>query len=222
MPNTSKSEPGLRKNGTSRRSRTGGSGRGRGTPPIMIAALVVVVVGAALLFWPKGGANTTGIGEQQSVVTVPDSTLSAAKMTSTEPTRSGDVDIAQQEKKLVPEKLSGATQAKVETTKPAPKPEPTPAARAKVSDKPAVPPIEPKSDGRWAVQTGGFGEAANADKEAARLLASGWKAMVRAGSNSQGKMVYRVWIGYFTSRDEAGTFIRQNQKKLADAFVVHR
>ncbi len=215
---------GLRKNGTSKRSRSGGSGKGRGqgTPPIMIAALVVAVIGAALLFWPKGGPSPSGIGEQQSVVTIPDSTSSGQNMASNAATRSGDVDISQQDQTMTPETPEGETAGEAKETAPPPKPKPKPAAKQKSQSKPATPPVQPQADGRWAVQTGGFGDAANADKEAARLQTTGWNAMVRAGSNSQGAMVYRVWIGYFASRDEAGVFIQQNRRKLADAFVVHR
>ncbi len=228
MANKSKSKPdgGLRKDGTSRRSRAGNNGRGQGTPPIMIAALVVVVVGAALLFWPKGGPDPTGIGEQQSVVTVPDSISTARHMPSTEAPRSGDVDITQQGGQLTPEKPVGEAaiseaakkQETISVTKSVPKSTP----KSRNISKPVVPPIQPRPEGSWAVQTGGFGNAANADKEAGRLENAGWKAMVRAGGNSQGDMVYRVWIGYFASRDEAGGFIKQNRKKLVDAFVVHR
>lgn len=209
---------GLRKNGTSKRSRSRIRGRGKGTPPIMIAALVVVVVGAALLFWPKGGPSPTGIGEQQSVVTMPDSAASQSNMVPDGAPRSGDVDIAQQGQQMIPEKPEGKAQEEA----PVKKPKPKPVVQPKSEPKPAAPAIIPQADGRWAVQTGGFGNAANADVEAARLQTTGWRAMVRAGSNSSGEMVYRVWIGYFASREEAGTFIRQNRKKLSDAFVVHR
>jgi len=222
MAQKPQADEGLRKNGTSKRSRSGGSGRGRGTPPIMVAALVVVVIGAALLFWPEGGPSPTGIGEQQSVVTIPDSTSSDQNIASNAATRSGDVDINLQDQTLTPEKPEGGTPEKAVETKPAPKPKAKPTPKPKPQSKPASPPIKPQSKGSWAVQTGGFGDAANADKEAARLQSSGWQAMVRAGSNSQGTMVYRVWIGYFASRDEAGKFIQQNRTSLADAFVVHR
>ncbi len=205
-----------------KRSPSGGNRRGRGTPPIMIAALVVVVVGAALLFWPKGGPSPTGIGEQQSVVTIPDSTSSEQSMAATGAPRSGDVDINQQDPEMIPEKPQGAAAEKAEEVVAPPKPKPKPVAKPPKQSQPTVPPIQPQADGRWAVQTGGFGDAANADKEAARLQTDNWQAMVHAGSNSQGAMVYRVWVGYFASRDEANTFIKQNRKALADAFVVHR
>lgn len=220
MPKKPDSKEGLRKNGTNKRNRAGKTGRSKGTPPIMIAALVVIVIGAALLFWPKGDPNLTGIGEQQSVVTIPDSNSHTQAITQGTTPRSGDVDIAQQGQNLIPEKPEGEVTQKVEEKKQTPKPKPKP--KPVASSKPAEPPVQPQPDGRWAVQTGGFGSAVNADKEAARLALAGWQAMVRAGSNSQGNMVYRVWIGYFISRDEAGTFIKQNHKKLADAFAVHR
>jgi len=69
---------------------------------------------------------------------------------------------------------------------------------------------------------GAFGGAGNADKEAARLKALGWDARVRAGDNSAGKMVYRVWIGYFDSRKTAQNFIAQNSRKIPGAIPVHR
>jgi cell division septation protein DedD len=225
MAKDSQKKDGLRKDGTSHRTRAGGNRNNRGTPRILIGALVVVVIGAALLFWPKGGSVPTGIGEHQSVVTLPDSTGDATALASSGTPRSGDVDITGQGQQVTAEKPAGQAQTPPEETKTV---EVTPpAAKATTSPKPSspkpvVPAVVPNTSGKWAVQTGGFGDAANADKEAARLKQSGWDAMVRAGSNSQGDMVYRVWIGYFSSRDKASTFILQNKKHLKDAFPVHR
>ena len=56
----------------------------------------------------------------------------------------------------------------------------------------------------------------------ARLKTLGWDARVRAGNNSSGEMVFRVWIGYFSSRQSAQTFINQNSKQLSGAIPVHR
>ncbi len=222
MPSKPNSKDGLRKNGTSKRTRAGNSDRGKGTPPIMFGALVVVVIGAAFLFWPKSGPDLSGIGEQQTVVTIPDSAMVTAASGVDDAPRSSDVDISRENKELVPEKPVGKP-AKEKKTEPEPvKTQPKPKAKPKSQAPRTVPEIKPQPDGRWAVQTGGFGDAANADKEAARLQSKGWQAMVRAGSNSQGHMVYRVWIGYFPSRDNAGAFIKQNKKQLSDAFVVHR
>ncbi len=220
---------GSRKTGTSKHSRAGNRGRQQGTPRIMLAALVVVVVGAALLFWPKGGSTPTGIGEQHSVVTTPaDSNSVVPSAVANQSPQSGDVDINQEGLKMTPESPDGAgDKTKIQENpadKPAakPKPKPKPATKLAEQKKPATPPIKPTSDGRWAVQTGGFGNAVNADREADRLAQDGWQAMVRTGNNSKGDMVYRVWIGYFSSRDVANAFIRQNKKVLSDAYAVHR
>ncbi len=226
MAKKDESKAELRKNGTSRRTRAGSTRNNRGTPPILMVAVVVVIIGAALLFWPKGGSVPTGIGEHQSVLTLPDTTLSPASLTSTNDARSGDVDITAQTPQLTPEKPEGdqpkqPAPAETVVKKTVPR-KTTKPPRKKTVPKPEVPTIQPGPDGRWAVQTGGFGNAANADQEAARLKTAGWNAMVRAGSNSQGDMVYRVWLGYFTSRETASTFIGQNRKNLVDAFPVHR
>ncbi len=220
-----------RKKGTSPRTRAGKSGRKQGTPRIMLVALVVIVMGAAFLFWPKGGSSPTGIGEQHSVVTAPDSNGVGQQAGLTGAPRSGDVDINDQGLKMTPEKPVDQDTENSGDQKPAekpvekistPKPETKPVTKKKTPAKPAAPPIEPASTGSWAVQTGGFGDAANADREADRLGKAGWKAMVRTGNNSSGDMVFRVWIGYFASRDQANTFISQNRKHLPDAYVVHR
>lgn len=213
---------GLRKDGTSRRTRAGRSGHG-GLPRIMILAVVVIVAGAALLFWPRGGSVPTGIGENQTVVTAAE----AVDVSGTP--RSGEVDIAEEAVTLTPEPsetppvtaepakpVEKAVEKTVTETKTAPPP-PAP--------KPAAPPAEriiPVSDGPYGVQTGSFQDAANADKEAARLKAKGWDTRVRAANNSEGDMVFRVWIVYFKSRTDAQTFINQNPRELGGAIPVHR
>ncbi len=220
-----------RKKGTSPRTRAGKSSRKQGTPRIMLVALVVIVMGAAFLFWPKGGSSPTGIGEQHSVVTAPDSIGVGQQAGITGAPRSGDVDINDQGLKMTSEKPADQKNEKSEDQTPAekpvekessPKPVTKPAPKTKIPTQPAAPAIEPASTGSWAVQTGGFGDATNADREADRLGKAGWKAMVRTGNNSSGEMVFRVWIGYFSSRDQANTFISQNRKHLPDAYVVHR
>jgi cell division septation protein DedD len=72
------------------------------------------------------------------------------------------------------------------------------------------------------VQVGSFGEAANADGAAAKLRAAGWDARVKVGNTSDGTMIHRVQIGYFTTRQQAEAFIAQNRKDLAGAIAVHR
>lgn len=223
---------GLMKTGTSRRSRAGRAGRGGTMPRIMVLALLVVVAGGAALFWPRGGGVPTGIGEQQTVVAAPSETPVVP--------HSGDVDInAASAPALIPEKpqdQAAAEQAatKAAATEPAPVKSvpvqqpatktvtPPPVKTETKTVSPAQPKVEPRPDGPYAVQVGAFGQAENADQEAARLKAKGWDARVRAGNNSSGDMVYRVWIGYFASRTEAQTFISQNSKLLAGAIPVHR
>lgn len=220
-------QEGPRKAGAGRRSRSGRAGRSN-TPRIMVLALLVIVAGGAALFWPRGGGVPTGIGEHKTVVSSPsDTTLGTA------PPRSGDVDIADEgAPRLIPEKAEEPTAAKTdsptEDPPPAARPEPEPEAvkpvtrtETKTQAKP-VPRVQPTTDGPWVVQVGAFGEAPNADKEAARLKALGWDARVRAGNNSSGNMVFRVWIGYFASRTEAQTFINQNSRQLGGAYPVHR
>ncbi len=219
---------GLLKNGTRRRTPATQGGRGGGMPRVMWVAILVCVAGAVFLFRNQSADVPTGIGENQTVVTAPDVETT---LDQSESPRSGDVDINDQGLKMTPEKPVDQDTENSGDQKPAekpvekistPKPETKPVTKKKTPAKPAAPPIEPASTGSWAVQTGGFGDAANADREADRLGKAGWKAMVRTGNNSSGDMVFRVWIGYFASRDQANTFISQNRKHLPDAYVVHR
>lgn len=216
-----KSGDGLRKTGTSRRLRTG-KGKSGGTPRIMILAVLLVAAAAAFLFWPKGGGSPAGIGEHRSVVTAPAPLDSSTTGLADNRPRSNEVDINEAEVKVVPEEPRDGHAVR-EQTPPDPAPSKKPA--QKPAQKATIPPaqkVQPSSEGRWAVQTGGFGKAENADQEAARLQKTGWNAIVMAGSNNQGRIVYRVWIGYFPSRDEAQLFLNQNKDRLSDAFVVHR
>jgi cell division protein FtsN len=112
-------------------------------------------------------------------------------------------------------------QPKVEQPKPTP-PVQKPAAKKTPPARTPEPRVTPSAQGQYAVQVGAFGEAVNADNEAARLKTLGWDARVRAGNNSSGEMVFRVWIGYFSSRQTAQTFINQNSKQLSGAIPVHR
>jgi cell division protein FtsN len=234
MPKQDGKNDGAMKSGASRRSRAGRAGRGGNMPRIMILALLVIVAGGAALFWPRGGSVPTGIGENQTIVT-----SSAVNPDSSQPPRSGDVDInAEAVPTLTPEKemgektASGAEAAQpaksdpeptVQTTPPAEKtPEPKPAARKPAAKSKTEPRVQPRTSGNYAVQVGAFGQAENADQEAARMKALGWDSRVRAGNNSSGEMVFRVWIVYFESRQEAQTFINQNSRHLAGAIPVHK
>jgi cell division septation protein DedD len=81
--------------------------------------------------------------------------------------------------------------------------------------------VEPRAQGNYVVQVGAFGEAPNADAEAARLKARGWDTRVRA-KNTKTEMIFQVQIVYFASRAEAETFIRQNSKHIPGAFAKHK
>lgn len=212
---------GLLKDGTSRHAK---AGRSRGIPRILWVAGVVCAIGAFLLFRQPGGDVPTGIGERSSVVTVgADSIVTPG----TAVPRSGEVDIGDEARELVPESPDeGAAQAtKQETVKP---PEPAATTTAPVRTEPAPkqsPPAEriaPAAAGSWVVQIGSFGSPENADREATRLREAGWDARVKVGNKSDGSMIYRVRIGYFATRDLARTFAGQNQDQIPGAIAVHR
>lgn len=196
---------------------------GKGMPRIMWLAIVVVAVGAFFLFRQGGDDVPTGIGEQRTVVT----SEAAYEALDADTPRSGDVDIAQQENTLVPEKPEDAATAPAEQ-----QPVQKPAAQATTqapTPKPALPKPEPKPEptipqdnGPYMVQLGSYGSADNANKEAARVEKPGWNPVVKVGNTSDGQIIYRVRIGYFPSRSEAEKFIRENRKILGGAIAVHR
>lgn len=243
MSKQNENKDGTLKSSAARRSRSGRAGKGSTVPRVMILGLLVVVAGGAALFWPRGGSVPTGIGENQTVVSSP-----SVPPDSGSTPHSGDVDINEASPpELTPEAESGTAGTTTPTeTKPAEataesvqksvqqpvtKPVAKPVEKASTTQpavkksQPAattVTKVEPQSTGPYAVQVGAFGKAENADQEAARLKAKGWDARVRAGNNSKGDMVFRVWIGYFASRALAQKFIDQNSRHLAGAIPVHR
>lgn len=244
MDSSKNSKAGLRKAGRSpgtragRSGRSGRSGRRQGMPRIMIAAGVLIVAGAVWLYWPAGESQPTGLGERRTVVS---GEVAAAGSTATTAPVSGEVDIERQTQQITPEQPDESTTSAAQTelaaeaaeareqataasepvaaapeaTKPAPKPE----TRTTTPPEPAITPVE---RGAYAVQVGSFGSADNADREVARLKALGWQPLVRAGNNSAGEMVFRVWIAWFSSRQDAQKFIAQNPKAVPGAIPVHR
>lgn len=90
------------------------------------------------------------------------------------------------------------------------------------SRRPQGPPILPAAEGAYLVQAGSFGTSENADKEAARLRGLGWEPTVRVSNMADGSILYRVRIGYFSSRAQAEAFINQNAARLPGAIPVHR
>ncbi|MFT5232470.1 MAG: cell division protein FtsN [Candidatus Krumholzibacteriia bacterium] len=209
------------KDGTRRRPRATKGARGGGLPPVMWVAIVVCAVGAVFLFRTQSADVPTGIGENQTVVTAAENESTLAQ---DESARSGDVDISAERQDLTPEKSEESAEKPAET-----KTEPVKTVAAKTPQKTtpkttaeAPARILPLEVGPYVVQVGSFGEAPNADKEAERLMAAGWDARVKLGNTSSGDFIYRVRIGYFQSRAEAETFIRENRKKLQGAIAVHR
>ena len=215
-------------NATRRRKNLAGRDGGRVSRPVLIAVVVLVAAGA-YLFWPRGGGAPSGIGDQFTVVT--------ADTTAADAPRSGSVDIDEHQQDLVPERPEGAapaeaapaTEAPAETT-PATTPPPPPAERKPApkttppaeSSAPAEAQVAPRPTGPWAVQIGAFGKEANAQKLVGDLAGKGITAHTRAASTSSGDMVYRVWIGWFASREDAALFARQQKKIIGDAYPVHR
>jgi len=225
-----------------RRRRSAQGGRGGGMPPIMWLAVLACIVGAVVLFRSGGGDAPVGIGENQTLVTAPETTPDSSAV-HTAP-RSGDVDIGDATRNLTPEQPAagaadaGKTAAAAQTT-----PQTTPrTTAAKTEEKPAEtapsptttkpaatrsstpppPPVSPRESGPYVVQVGSFGSFENAQKEVDRLAARGWRASIKVSDTSEGTVVNRVRIGYFATRAEAETFIRQNRRHLSGAIPVHR
>jgi cell division protein FtsN len=200
--------------------------KGKGLPRIMWVAIAVCIIGAVLIFRNQGGDVPTGIGEYKTVVTAPENEDPAPEENLP---RSGDVDISDQAATLTPEKPeAGSTvqpeekvQAKPEVKQATVNPTPKTTTK-KASSTPPPPRMQPLASGPYLVQTGSFGNSANADKEAARLNELGFDARVKMGSTSEGTMIYRVRIGYFKNRGDADTFIRQNRKHMPGAIPAHR
>jgi cell division septation protein DedD len=214
---------GMIKDGTRRRAPMTG-GRGGGMPRIIWLGIFVSVVGAVFLFRNQSTSVPTGIGENQTVVTAPE--VAPALETEIMP-RSGEVDISDEVPTITPEHSAQGTDerpaaAAATAADAAPTPA-TPVTRTpSVTAQPAEEPVIPQPDGPYVVQIGSFGQAENADQEAARVTQLGFKALVKVGNTSDGTIIYRVRIGYFKSRGEAETFIKQNKSHMGGAIAVHR
>ncbi len=204
-------------------------GGGRVARPLLVALILVLAV-AAFLFWPRGGGVPTGIGEQLTVVTARDS----AGAVHARP-HSGNVDIDKAATPIVAEKPAGKpSETAASPSQPAAKPhgkastEPRPAAQSSLGTptgsaelKDAVP-ITPRSDGPYALQLGSFSSEANALSLRDRFTTLGYPMHVRAASTSDGAIVYRVWVGFFASRQQAQLYATSHSPELADAIAVHR
>jgi len=215
--------------------------------PLLIA-LVSVVVGAAILFWPRGGGLRLGANDPVHVVRV-DTTVAAPAP------RSGDVDVATARRPLVAEAPNRERTADSErpltitsriepgevVTPPSPGPTsvapPASAAPPAESAPPAeaapiaesAPPIvepapiaQPAEEGAYALQVASFESDLGAQTLRDGLLDKGYPVHIRAASTANGGMVYRVWVGYFQNREAAAAYADANQKALAGATPVHR
>ncbi len=191
---------------------------GRISRPLLVA-MIVILAGGAYLFWPRGGGAPTGIGEQLTVVTA-DSTATAAP-------RSGSVTIQEEQQAIVPETPSGGSTETVRNPEPV-EPEPTvtdPKPQAKsqpAAEAPEKPRITPRPSGSWAVQIGAFQTEDNAKNLVSSMAEKGVTAQVRAAGTSSGAIVYRVWIGWFSSRQEALDYGKQERRIIGDSYPVHR
>jgi cell division protein FtsN len=192
----------------------------------MWVAIAVCIIGAVLIFRDQGSEVPTGIGEYQTVVTAKDEADTKSDMQEVQAgqedngPRSGDVDINDQTTDLTPEKPVGETAKQVT---PQPKVKQTTKPKTTQPAKQTPPPlrIQPAARGPYLVQTGSFGKAGNADREAARLQKLGYDARVKVGNTSNHSIIFRVRIGYFKSRTEADAFIRQNRKHMPNAIPAH-
>jgi cell division protein FtsN len=208
---------GMLKDGTRRKAPMTG-GRGGGMPRIIWLGILVSVVGAVFLFRNQTTSVPTGIGENQTIVTAPE--VETMLEAGTVP-HSGEVDITDQVPALTPETPAAGADRKPDAadTKPV---DAEPAPRTATAAAEPVTPVRPQENGPYVVQIGSFGQAGNADQEAARITALGWEALVKVGNTSDGAIIYRVRIGYFKSRGEAESFIKQNRSQLGGAIAVHR
>lgn len=231
-PDATGQRPSGRGGPRTRRRSLAADGGGRFSRPLA-AALIVIIAGAAYLFWPRGGVAPQGLGEQLTVITADSSTVAQP--------RSGSVDIEDARQPVVAEQPTGATTDAAAaptvppatsaapragtTTSTAPPPEtagPAPRARDDAGPAPATGAIRPRQTGSWAVQVGAYGNEANADNLATRLAGQGIAAQVRAASTPSGDLIYRVWIGWFESRDQAKAYAEQEKSLIGEAHPVHR
>jgi cell division protein FtsN len=196
---------------------------GQRLPRIMWVAIAVCIIGAVLIFRDQGSEVPTGIGEYQTVVTARDEPAPITEGQDESGPRSGDVDISDQTTDLTPEKPVGqpAESVEKETPDPVVKQTPTPKTTPSVKQTPPSLLIQPSDRGPYLVQTGSFGSASNADREAARLQNLGFDARVKVGNTSEQTIIFRVRIGYFKSRTEAEAFIRQNRNQMPNAIPAH-
>lgn len=218
-----------------------GSGDHRLARPLVIALVGVVAVAAAI-FWPRGGGQHVVAVDPVHVVRI-DTTMVAPSA------RSGEVDLGQARQPLVaeqpsrerttqrdvpldlkarvqPEPATGPAappSAAPNATEPAtaePPTTPTPAETAIATPPKPVP--APQPNGPFALQVASFASEEGAQASRDDLAARGFPVHVRAASTATGAIVYRVWVGYFATRDDAAAYAAAHGEALPGATPVHR
>ncbi len=190
--------------------------------PLMIALVGVVAV-AAVIFWPRGGGLRLGNDDPVQVVRV-DTTVVAPVP------RSGDVDITSARQPLVPETPSRerttdrdlplTITSRVEPAEDAEQAPPEPVPTTTPAEPPPV--VQPTANGAYALQVESFEAELGAQTLRDDLTAKGYPVHVRAASTATGAIVYRVWVGYFRSREDAAAYAVAHREALAGAVPVHR
>jgi cell division septation protein DedD len=186
----------------------------------MVIALVGVVAVASYFFWPRGGGVRVGTVDPVHVVRV-DTTMVAPAP------RSGEVDLGTARQPLVAEPQSHEQTTARDIpldlrTRVEPEPQPAPAPAETVAASPPAPVPEPTAQGNYALQVASFESEAGALELRDDLTTKGYPVHVRAASVSGGAIVYRVWVGYFASRDDAAAYGAAQGETLAGATPVHR
>ncbi len=105
---------------------------------------------------------------------------------------------------------------------PTPRTSSGPASGTAPATRPAPAGPVPAADGMWLVQVGAFGSADNAEARVRELAAGGFTAQVKAGNTADGRMLYRVWIGYFATRTAASDYASRHRRQLGETLVQHR
>ena len=205
-------------------------------PLVYGGAAIVILLVAAFLFWPRGGAETetadpladrslvpetaTTQASDESVRT--DDVSSGASMSGgtdlggvvddADPTATGTPANPRAETRIV-EDETPADVTSAETASPAESRTPsTPPSTADRVD-PATS-ASPSAAGDWVLNVGSFSSRQNADRRAEELARKGIDAHVQLGTAGDGSPVYRVRVGYFGSSAEAkeyGEWLKSSQ-----------
>lgn len=179
----------------------------------LIGAAVLVVLGVWLIPWVLDGANPPEVeaaGQEAVALELP-----VPAGATTEPLRRQTIELAatqRGEPQGVPadEAAAGDSERTDVTPQPAAEATAVPAAptadraAARATPTGATPRSTPASDvaDAWLVQTGSFGDAANAERQASRIRAFGHDVKIYPVT-ANGRVMYRVRVGRFATRQQA-------------------